>query len=145
MLTRITRRVEIPGESDQWLDLRLLSWRQLAEARETQATAALRRVAVLGPGVTASLRAERAEAARNAEIASARGETPEAEPAGDPLAAYDVGVVLKHGITGWSYPDELTAANIDALDEATALWAAREILGFKPQSEAERTATFFRA
>ena len=46
----------------------------------------------------------------------------------DPLLVFDRGTLLAHGITAWSYEQELSAASRDDLDETTAEWLAREIL-----------------
>jgi hypothetical protein len=52
----------------------------------------------------------------------------------DPLMMYDRRYLLLHGITEWSYGDPI---DVEALDQPTAEWAAREILAFSVPGETE--------
>lgn len=60
------------------------------------------------------------------------------QTADDPLARLDQATVLLAGIVAWSYPDKVSPDNINALDAATARWAALEIINLgSPPLEAE--------
>ena len=107
----VTRKVSIPHEEGSWLDLAQLSYRQLAEARRAKLDDTL--------GLLRAMK-------------DLTLPQPDATQQADALNAYDIGVLLRHGIAAWSYGAEVTA---DDLDERTAQWAAREILAFSLPDE----------
>lgn len=120
-LTGISRRVEIPHEPGEWLEIKRLSWRQLEASAEAQTNALLSRMKSLGGDMVKAMRGLAGEQEQK------------------PGAKYDRGNVLNCGIVRWSYGEEVTPANIDALDEETAEWAFEEILALnKPRTEEER-------
>ncbi len=121
MLTgRITRRLDIPHEPGEWMEFRMLSGKQLDEAREvrTQKVAAMLR-------------------AMGGEVLKAVRDEDESEGQ-DPLLAFDVDTLLYHGIVGWSYDAPVTRATIDQLDARTREWAARVLATWHVESEADR-------
>ena len=112
LVTGITRRVDVPGEAGAWLDIRMLNWMQVDEARQTQLSRLIARMKEI-EGVTLP-------------------PTPQVAP--DPLSAYDVQTILRHGVTAWSYEGAL---DVSAFDEPTAKWAAGEILRLAVPTEGE--------
>lgn len=120
LVTEVTKRVDIPGEPEQWLQIRKLSWRKLEQASDVQTDVQFARIKRIGRDALAAVRS------------STEGQQI------DPNTAYDQGEVLKLGIVAWSYDAPLTAENLDALDANTADWAFGEIMSLsKPRTEAE--------
>ena len=108
----VTRKVEIPHEPDQWVQLRMLTYRQLAEARRVK----LDDLFTVMRGLK--------------DIALPQQD---GQAVVDPLAGYDIGVLLRYGIVAWSYGETVTP---DELDYRTAQWAAREIVALAVPDEA---------
>lgn len=123
IITGITKRVDIPHEPNEWMELRRLSWRQLELAETVGSEEALKRVKKMGGDMLASLQKMNKKT----------------EQVADPSARYDQGTVLEAGIVNWSYDAEVNKENIDNLDSETAKWAFDEILSLnKPRTEADR-------
>ncbi len=127
MLTRnITTTKPIPNEPGQSMTFRQLGWRQLAEAEEIKSGAQLRNIRHnMGAELLRDLQNMNRDQIDKDAAAQVKA---------DPLAPYDQAAVLYAGIAEWTYPEKLTHDNIDALDGATAKWAAGEIiaLGMPP-------------
>lgn len=116
-----TRKVDIPHESGEWMEVKKLSWRQLEVARD-----------IMTDNTVAKFRKMGGEMVKAFTNEKARQEA-------DPRTQYDRGFVLEAGISRWSYDAEVTKANIEKLDEETAKWAFEEILNLNnPLSEEER-------
>lgn len=135
----VTLRRPIPGETGEWIELRMLGWRALEEARQARQIDALRTAAAAGAealNVANEVGAtrDRLAIASTRDAAAAPDPTPDPK-ADDPMLQYDLGTLLRHGIVGWSYPEPVTLNNIDRLDEATAKWAGRELI--EPVAEPE--------
>ncbi|MPZ13982.1 MAG: hypothetical protein GEU73_06095 [Chloroflexi bacterium] len=120
----ITRRVELPSEPGEWIEVRLLSWVERKEAREVRLSAIIRDAHALGPELRASIRETQQDSSGQAPV--------------DPLAAYDHETVLTRGIVAWSFDAEVSPETIRLLDEPTALVALRAILQIDTESEADR-------
>lgn len=121
MLLKDTKqRLDIPHEDGQWIEIRRLAWRELEEARMAQQQRAMTMMRSMGADVLESLRS---------------AETPAGARERRPDQLYDRGTVLHAGITAWSYDEPVTADNVDALDEATADWAFRQIVGQHEESD----------
>ena len=115
-------RVTIPHEPDEWIEFIPLSWRQLETASKARTLAAIKVAGEIPPGVF--------EKMGNIQ------ERPEVvEP--DPTEQYDIATVLGSSIVAWSYDDECTSENIDALDEATSKWAHKMALERSVRSKSE--------
>lgn len=121
LINSMTKTLEIPHEPGQTMTLRMLSWRQLSEAREKRSAKVLKGLRDMGGELLREL-----QSADRKEIA---------EAAADPLNDYDQATLLHTGITAWSYETPVSAESIDQLDEQTAEWAAREIVGLHQRSE----------
>ncbi len=116
-----TRKVDIPHEPGEWMELKKLSWRQLALAADIQTDETIGRLKKLGGDLFKALTNEKAKQELN------------------PALQYDRGFVLEAGISRWSYDVKVTKETIETLDEETAKWAFEEILDLnKPLSEEER-------
>ena len=123
VLTGYTKRVEIPHEPGQWVEIRQLSKRQKEKAADVKTDIALGKAKAMGPELMAT-------------IQNAQPSAIVREPTVD---AYDWATVLTFGIAAWSYAESVTVENIEALDETTADWAFKTILAFSgPPSEDER-------
>lgn len=112
LVTNQSKRVEIPHEKDEWMELKKLSWRQMEVAEDIQTDILLKRMKSMGADMVKALR-------------DAVGKGKEEQ---DPFKRYDKSTVLDIGIVKWSYEAEITKENIEALDENTADWAFKEIL-----------------
>jgi hypothetical protein len=120
VVSKITKRIDVPSESGQWIEIRMLSWLTLDKARKER----LKDIA----GMSDVFAAFRTLAANGA-IESAKTVADD-----DPMEAYDKRTLLGHGIAAWSYGDTV---NPEDLDEHTADWAARQILAYTVPGEAE--------
>lgn len=122
IVSKATKRIEVPHEPGQWMEIRKLSWRQLEAASDVATEAAMKRMKEAGPEMMAALR-----------------KLVEGQVSGQQASNYDRHAVLKSGIAGWSYDEPVSDENIDLLDEETAKWAVDAILDLKkPLSEEER-------
>jgi len=126
MLTaNVKLRLDVPGEADQWVEIRKLPWRKLREASDAQQTIAYAHVKTLGK--------EGLDAVKDVtpdQIAALRK---------NPLASYDAGVLLRAAVTAWSYSAKPTPEEIDDQDDALVEWLVGEIvtLAKPPRSEAD--------
>jgi len=112
----LTCKLPIPHVPDAWIEVRTLSWKQIARAEEARTLSVLKHAKVMGPDIIAASfeRADRADVAK---------------AANDPLNDYDHETLLKESIIGWSFADRpVTPENIDALDEQTKEWLVRELV-----------------
>lgn len=116
IVKNLVRKLVIPHEDDQWMRLRQLSWKELEENRDKKIDQFL---------------------ARAKDMATAMDliQDSDKEETKDPLAEFDLGLLLVNGIVEWSYDDELTKENVEQLDEVTAKWAAKEIIGVPTDEE----------
>lgn len=122
--SKITRKLDIPGEEGEWIKIRMLSGAMLEMAEDARTKA-----------VFESIKAAGGEAFR--EVAISREERDDiVQKVTDPLNDYDIGMVLRFGIVEWSYPEKVSKA-VDDLDADTRKWAAREILAFTLRDEAD--------
>ena len=120
LVSDIVKRLDIPHEDGEWVEIRKLSWRQLELAAEIQTEDSLKRIKQMGGEMVQAMR----EMASDQERESAQ--------------QYDRAAILQAGIVRWSYEAEVTKENIDLLDEETAAWAFEEILNLtKPPSKEE--------
>ena len=131
MLTsKIRRRIELPHEPEQWVEVRQLSYLQLDLARDVFQMRNMDRLGRLD----ASTRQQLAEM----QLARFQNSATVAEVvADDPLIGYDVQTLLQAGVIAWSYDEAVTPESVDQLDEATAEYVARELVP-KTESETDR-------
>ena len=112
-------RVDLPHEPGEWIEVRLLSWQDLDDARSERQARALRLMRDLGSDLVAQL-----QAAGGA--GSAGGEQ-----------ELDRATVLRRGLVGWSY-GPFTAEAVAQLDEATAAFAIETILRLSLPNRSEQ-------
>lgn len=127
-----TERVVIPHESEHWIEVRALSWRQLQNAKEERTDQTFKKIRSMGGEVFASMQG--------------KGSSPDVAAAmKDPTNDYDQQMILRNGIVAWSYDEALNWDAIDDLDPETSDWAFREILRFSGviKDEEARLGTFF--
>ncbi len=121
IITDKTRKVDIPHEPGEWVEIKKLSWRQLTLAMDVQTDETISRLKKMGGDLFKSLSNEKAKQEVN------------------PALQYDRGFVLEAGISRWSYDAEVNKKNIESLDEQTAAWLFEEILDLnKPMTDEER-------
>ena len=109
-------RIELDYEPGEWVEIRPLAWSHLKAARAAQrgesadflkrlegAPVNIKRDDDDDDGGDVAVRTRQ----KQRDMDRARGE-------------YDQGIILEHGITGWSYDDEVTTDNIAELDPTTA-------------------------
>ena len=116
------QRREIPHESGQWIEFKLLSWKEFQEAEDVKTKKTLSNVSGISPEALASL-------ANQASDNDGSRKT-----LGDP---YDVMTLVEKSIVAWSYEDEVTVDNIRLLDYKTVDWAFPEIIDINFRSELE--------
>jgi hypothetical protein len=122
LVTDVAKRVEIPNEEGQWMEIKRLSWRQKELAREVASDKLLKKMKALGPEAIVGIQ-----------------KIHEGKTEGTNLAAeYDMEIVLEVGISKWSYDEEVSKKTIGRLEEDTAKWAFNQILELdQPRTEEE--------
>jgi len=123
----ITTTLKIPHEPGVTVTIRKLSHHQLMMAADAKTDRVTDKAARLG-----------------STIAHLPDPKPEdrARQEADPSNKYDRMVVLKAGVTGWSYAEACDEGHLSDLDEETASWLFGELIGFsvRGQSEGEESA-----
>ena len=115
-LRKITKQVDVPHESGEWFELRLLGWKQLDEAKRVRTKQSFANIKEMGGDIFKAIQSARSD---------------DGAAVADPLAEYDLETVLLKGIVSWSYDEPVSPETIGNLDEQTAQWAARTILGIE--------------
>lgn len=119
-VTGITKRLDVPNEPGQWIEIRMLSWLKLEEAKKARlATIAEQARTFSGIDLTTA-----AANASQEDLAAAQ----------DRVASYDRMTLLREGLMAWSYTGDVDPAD---LDEPTAEWAARAILDLSLPDESD--------
>jgi len=122
LVSKITKKIDVPHEPGEWFEIKKLSWRQLEKAENINLEKTLKQFKDVDPGLMQGF---------------AQGDDQEKKAKAG--TDYDRATILQKGIKAWSYDAEVNAENIDDLDEQTAEWAMNEIMEFtKPRSEDER-------
>lgn len=111
VVSDVTKRLEVPGEPEAYLEIRMVAWLTLDKARRLRTQEALSAVKAIGGTIDLG----------GIDIKGVDEEVP------DRLQLYDKLTLLKHGVVGWSYPGEI---DVEKLDLPTAHWAAREVLDY---------------
>lgn len=123
MLTsKVTTQLTHPSEAGVTFTIRKLSFAAAQEAEDAKRDAAIRMFTAISDIADKLPSSDEAAAAAN-----------------QPENKYDRMVVLRCGLTAWSYQEELTPDNIADLDEETALWLFGEIIrhSFRSADEGE--------
>ena len=114
LTTNVTDKVELPHEPGEHVMIRMLSWRQLEDARRERSRAAMTAM----DGVDTEL------------LKGVLADLPDTKEERDEIVTsteYDRGALLRFGITSWSYDEEVTHDTIDDLDEVTSEFVATAI------------------
>lgn len=122
-----TKRLDIPHEPGEYIEIRMLSARKREEAHDAKMQSIIR---ALSGG------ADLFKSAMESGPDEPKAEKDPSEK--DPLTSFDKWMILRAGIVSWSYNAKVRPDTIDDLDEETADWAAREILAFGAQTEEHR-------
>lgn len=116
-----TRRVEIPHEKGQWVELKELSGRQLRAVRKARLKEVLGDARDMGPELMETISKFSRE---DVEVAAA-----------DPLAEYDMDALLEAGIVAWSYEKPVGKDTIGQLDQKTERFIALALVGVEEEEE----------
>ncbi len=121
MLTKgRTETVDFPHEPGESATIRMLSWKQLEEAKDATVQGAFKLFENLSPAAL--------EALTNA---------PERASRQTADTTYDRAVILLRGVVGWSYEDPVDEETLADLDDETAEFLEDAILGLSRRTEAE--------
>jgi len=115
-----TRKIDLPHEAGEWIEVRDLTRKQIAEARRLKLKSLKSMLEDLG-----DIREQIKEYA---------GPPPEPNAALT-LDAYDIDYVLAEGIVAWSYGEKFSAEAVDRLDQKTAEYVARDLLGIEEEEQ----------
>ncbi len=110
-------RVEIPHEAGEWLEVRALTWPEKEAASKERQQSAMDQAAKMPPEMFAAIQDMDRDQSQNEK--------------------FDLGLVLKGGLVGWSYTEPLNRESLRALDDRTAQFAFGEIMARSQFSRAE--------
>lgn len=130
LLSSATRKVPIPHEQGQWMEVRTaIAPYQVERAADAATEKSVRQMAALGATVIKAF--------------TEANEGKEAAPdAAVKRSAVDLDVLAEHAVVAWSYtPTEPTIENIQMLDRETRRWLHDLVWeAARPRTEAERDA-----
>lgn len=112
MLVGKTRRIELPHEPGQYIEIRDLSFLEIEKSK----TRKLKDLMGMFSGVEMP------------DFKAPEG-LDDREP--DPMAGHDIAYLLAKGIVGWSYEEKVSPEAVAKLDRETAELVVREILGIE--------------
>ena len=119
-------KCDIPHEAGEWMELRALSFKQLKAARKKQEKEQREIIKDFGAEFFAAIQ-------RGGDAAVKAIERQQYH-----VSNFDMEELLVLGVSAWSYNAEVNLDNIGALDEKTAVWAAKTIIDMtKPPDEDE--------
>ncbi len=125
-----TRRVDIPDEEGQWVELRELSGRQLRKIKKVKFKDTIQDSREMGGELMAAIAGVKQEDLK----ASAK----------DALAEYDMDELLEAGIVVWSYVDDdgnpvaVNSDNIGQLDQKTEKFIAMQLVGAEEEEDQKK-------
>ena len=97
------QRREIPLEPGQWIEFKMLSWKDFQEAEDAKTKKAMLNIVGISAESLAALASQNDNDRSKKEL-------------GDP---YDVMALVERAVVAWSYEDEVTVENIRLLDYKT--------------------------
>ena len=118
-----TKRLDIPGEPGEWVEIKMLSWKELEAARSVRLKSVMDDLSDVD---TEKLRDLAGGTARDID---------DADDAGG--SQYDRLALLSASVAAWSYHAEVSEANLELLDEASAAWMHEQIEAFTTRTPAE--------
>lgn len=138
LVDRHTKRLSVPGEPGEWMDLRRLSFGELRQLRQQSGERFLEDLSglpedVLEMQLTVQAKMDEARRAAAAEAEEKGEPSADDQPDPDVLDGMDVLFILQCGVVAWSYAEDSgdpvpVKEGVALLDEETAGWAAREIM-----------------
>ena len=152
MLTKgITKRLDVPHEEGEWINIRKVSSGYIDLARETFARRTSRNIKDMGglanlPNFKRCPKcdAQQEEGHECSPLDVFAKEERAKNPSAVDATTLDRKVMLNAAITGWSYGDDSGEDSVADLDEFTAEWLFREIVSFVNENmtvEAKKEAT----
>lgn len=120
-------RVDIPHEPGQWIEVRGLGWFDLEKCRQARMRQAVDSLKGIDVSLFRDLGDDNSDKSTN-----------KSNDDDDDTSDYDRMQTLKMGLAGWSYEIPFEVANIERLDEATAVFAFNEILNRSRRKPSER-------
>lgn len=128
IVTGITKRVELPHEPGEWIEIRQLGHVALRKAREAKLDRLFSMAKAAGKDVLAALPQSRPNS-----------QTDQVGAEDNLLSSYDEDMLLRLSIVAWSYPESVTKENLDALDQVTVKVVLDAIIGdFLPATQVEQ-------
>jgi len=117
------KRLDVPGEPGQWVEIKKLPWGLLDGAREARTKAVIEGARLWGPDMISAINSGR----ERSDVQAA---------AADPYNEFDRGFLLRHAVLSWSY-DAALPDGVEDLEEETAEWLKREIVDFNSSRRTE--------
>lgn len=118
----IVTRHQIPHEPGEWVEVRALGWRDLDQARRARTDDSFASLRKMGKELYQMISESRTDGPSEL----------------DPLLSYDLATVLELGVAAWSYNAPVSPETLGQLDEQTAQWVARLIVGADDEAESDR-------
>lgn len=131
IVTGVKEQHDIPHEPGEWVEFRMLSWKQLDEARKARTLDSINQARALGGELFQALNANTVSEAQRAQLG--------------PGNEFDHELLLRAAIVSWSYAEPVTPENLAALDPATKDWAVSMILTMSTPRSEQETRDFFSA
>lgn len=116
-------RLEVPHEQGEWIEVRQLGYVELENCRDEATNQFFAKMKQFGPEVVAEF--ARIQASNPNLIAEAQAAREKADAADE----FDRDALLKASVVAWSYTPAYTADLLTQLDERTASWLFRTIVG----------------
>lgn len=117
MIGTKTRKIKLPHEPGAWIEVKDLTWKQIAEAKRLNMLDMMKSMKDFGDILEAVM-----------------GKKPDPNVK-ETIESYDIDYVLKSAVKGWSYNEKFTPKLIDQLDPKTVNFLANELLGIEVEGE----------
>ena len=124
LVSNRTRKLDIPHEEGEWVEIRLLSGRQLRKVRKAKFREVAQNARDMGGEVMKAI------------AGVDRSELKKAEE--DPLVEYDMDALLEAGIVSWSYDEEVSSETIGELDPETEQFVALALVGVESEPDRKK-------
>jgi len=113
LISKATRKIDIPHEAGEWIEVRDLTRKEITEAKRRKTTATIKDFADI------------------MELFAGRKVDPTVR---ETTESYDIDYVLEAAIVGWSY-GEFSLDDVARLDQKTAEYVARDLLGIEEEGD----------
>ncbi len=130
LVTKQKKRIPIPHEEGEWVEIRRLSAKQLEDS-QIQRT-------INAAGIAKAFGGDIYKVTQELRDAAEDDADPIEEAGRDPLNAHDRWTVLRHGVNKWSYSeDKPKPRDLEELDDDTVNYLARAILLYSDHPDIE--------